>query len=147
MERYLPCPSCYALNRVAVSRLDQGPVCGKCKARLQPQPVFAVDRKGLEALLRASPIPLVLDVWAPWCGPCLRFAPTYEEYAAQHPDQALFLKLDSEAHQDAARSLRIQSIPTLLAFRQGKELARQSGMLSYAQLGEWLKARLALSQT
>ncbi|MFN8611939.1 MAG: thioredoxin domain-containing protein [Vulcanimicrobiota bacterium] len=147
MERYLPCPSCHALNRVAVSRLDQGPVCGKCKARLQAQPVFAVDRKGLEALLRASPIPLVLDVWAPWCGPCLRFAPTYEEYAAQHPDQALFLKLDSEAHQDAARSLRIQSIPTLLAFRQGKELARQSGMLSYAQLGEWLKARLALSQT
>lgn len=142
MERYLPCLSCHSLNRVASERLEQGPVCGKCKKSLQVSPVYSLDRKGLEALVRSSPIPVVVDVWAPWCGPCLRFAPTFQEYAEQHPEQAMFVKLDSEAHQDAARAYRIQSIPTLLAFRQGKEVARQSGMLNYAQLGEWVKSRL-----
>lgn len=142
MERYLLCSDCHRLNRVPVQRLEQGPVCGKCKKKLPISAVFEVDRKALDSIVRASPIPTVVDVWAPWCGPCLRFAPTFQEYAEQHPEQALFLKLDSEAHQDAARSLRIQSIPTLLAFRQGKELARQAGMLSYAQLGEWLKSKL-----
>lgn len=143
MQRYLPCPACHALNRVPIERLDQAPVCGKCKKALQVSAVFEVDRKALESIVRSSPLPVVVDVWAPWCGPCLRFAPTFKEYAEQHPDQAIFLKLDSEAHQDAARSLRIQSIPTLLAFRQGRETARQSGMLSYAQLGDWVRARLS----
>ncbi|MBN9417622.1 hypothetical protein ABS71_10060 [bacterium SCN 62-11] len=143
MERFLPCSSCYALNKVAEERLQHGPVCGKCKKPLEVAPVYPVDKKGLEAIVRSSPLPVVVDVWAPWCGPCLRFAPTYQEYAEQHPQQALFLKLDSEAHQDAARALRIQSIPTLLAFRQGKETARQSGMLNYTQLGSWVQNKVA----
>jgi thioredoxin 2 len=142
MECYLPCPSCHSLNRVASQRLELGPVCGKCKKPLQVSPVYAVDRPGLEAVVRSSPIPVLVDVWAPWCGPCLRFAPIFQEYADQHAGQALFVKLDSQAHQEAARAYRIQSIPTLLAFRQGKEVARQSGMLNYAQLGEWVNARL-----
>lgn len=142
MERFIPCQSCLALNKVAEERLRQGPVCGKCKKPLEASAVYPVDRKGLEAIVRSSPILVVVDVWAPWCGPCLRFAPTFEEYAGQHPQQALFLKLDSEAHQDAARSLRIQSIPTLLGFRQGKEVARQSGLLNYAQLGSWVQSKL-----
>lgn len=145
MQRYLPCPACHSLNRVPSERLDQGPVCGKCKTLLRIEPVFEVDRKALESIVRSSPLTVVVDVWAPWCGPCLRFAPTFKEYAERNPDQAIFLKLDSEAHQDAARSLRIQSIPTLLAFRQGKEMTRQSGMLSYAQLGDWVKALLGPS--
>jgi thioredoxin 2 len=142
MERFLPCQSCLALNKVAEERLQQGPVCGKCKKPLGISPVYSVDRRGLEAIVRSSPIPVVVDIWAPWCGPCLRFAPTFEEYAGQNPQQAMFLKLDSEAHQDAARSLRIQSIPTLLGFRQGKEVARQSGLLNYAQLGSWVQSKL-----
>ena len=143
MERYLPCSSCYALNKVAEERLRHGPVCGKCKKSLEITPVYSVDKKGLESIVRSSPVLVVVDVWAPWCGPCLRFAPTFQEYAEQHPQQAVFLKLDSEANQDAARSLRIQSIPTLLSFRQGKETARQSGMLNYAQLGAWVQSKVA----
>jgi len=142
MERFLPCQSCYALNKVPQARLEHGPVCGKCKKSLEISPVYSVGRKALEAIVRSSPVPVLVDVWAPWCGPCLRFAPTFQDYAEQHADQALFLKLDSEAHQDAARSLRIQSIPTLLGFRQGKEVARQSGLLSYSQLGEWVRSKL-----
>ena len=144
MERYLLCQSCYALNRVPGERLDQSPVCGKCKKGLSLSPVLSVDRKGLEAAVRSSPLPVIVDVWAPWCGPCLRFAPIFQEYAEQHPGTALFLKLDSEAQPDAARSLRVQSIPTLIGFRGGKEAARQSGLLSYAQLGEWMKSILGI---
>lgn len=143
MERFLPCSSCYALNKVAEERLQQGPVCGKCKKALAVASVHSVGKRELEAVVRSSPVLVVVDVWAPWCGPCLRFAPTFQEYAEQHPQQAIFLKLDSEAHQDAARALRIQSIPTLLAFRQGKETARQSGMLNYAQLGAWVQNKVS----
>ena len=143
MERYLLCQSCHALNRVPGERLAQGPVCGKCKKILDVSPVVSVDRKGLEAAVRSSPVPVVVDVWAPWCGPCLRFAPTFHDYAEQHPETALFLKLDSEAQPDGARILKIQSIPTLIGFRGGKEVARQSGLLNYAQLGEWMKSKLS----
>lgn len=140
MQRYLPCLSCYSLNRVASERLDQGPICGKCKKTLSGGSVFAVDHKGLQSLIQSSPLLVIVDVWAPWCGPCLRFAPIFQEYAQQHLEQALFLKLDSETHQSAAQAYRIQSIPTLLAFRGGKEVARQSGLMQTAQLGQWIQA-------
>ncbi|WP_417615846.1 thioredoxin TrxC [Oceanisphaera sp.] len=139
-EHMLICPACAAKNRVPSSRLQQAPLCGKCKVELLPAEPLTMDGPRLDRLLANETLPLVVDFWAPWCGPCLQMAPVFNAAAGEMKGQLRLAKLDTEAHQAAAARFGIRSIPTLIAFVQGKEVARQSGALSAGQLRQWLQA-------
>ncbi|NLJ93471.1 MAG: thioredoxin TrxC [Aeromonadales bacterium] len=138
-EHFLICPACQAKNRVPSARLLQAPQCGKCKVNLLPAEPLALTGNQLSRLLAHETLPLVVDFWAPWCGPCLQMEPTFAAAAANMQGQLRLAKLDTEAQQAAAAQFGIRSIPTLIAFVKGKEVARQSGALSAGQLQQWLQ--------
>lgn len=139
----LVCPACQAKNRVPEARLTEQPKCGKCQALLLPDAPLVLNADLLNRLRAHESLPLVVDFWAPWCGPCQQMAPTFASAAANFQGQLRLAKLDTEAHAAPAAQWAIRSIPTLIAFHQGKEIARQSGALSAGQLQQWL-ANLAV---
>lgn len=123
------CVSCGALNQVTAARGGQ-PVCGRCKKDLdtsgKPQ---EVDGAALEVAVRSASVPVLLDCWAPWCGPCRAIAPRLEAYAKAHAGKLLVLKLNTDQHPVPSQAMGIQSIPTFIVFRGGQELGRRSGMI------------------
>ena len=129
------CPHCNKLNRVDDARLGEHPNCGSCGESLLAG-VLSVDAHGLDSLLAQTSLPVLVDFWAPWCGPCRMFAPTFEAAAKKHGKSLIFVKLDTEANQAVGAKFNIRSIPTLAVFHQGKELGRVSGALPPAQLEE-----------
>lgn len=129
------CPHCQKLNRLQESRLKDGPSCGACGEPLL-NGVLAVDETTLNDLISQSAMPVIVDFWAPWCGPCRMFAPTFEAAAKKHGQSLIFVKLDTEAEQAAGAKYNIRSIPTLAVFYKGQELGRLSGALPPAQLEE-----------
>ena len=134
----IPCPHCHSLNRIPAARLGDAPHCGRCKSSVLPGKPFAVDGAGFAAQLKGD-LPLLLDVWADWCGPCKAFAPTYDQAARQLSGHVRLAKLDSEANPQLAGQLGIRSIPSLILFKGGVEVARQSGALPLPQLLGWLR--------
>ena len=138
-SRYLICPACPALNRIPVERVSQSPRCGKCKTPLTIDPVLEANGKTLEMAIRSCSIPVVVDFWAPWCGPCRSFAPIFRQQAENEPARALYLKVNTEEHPQAASQFGIQGIPTLIAFSGGQEKIRQSGAMNLTQLQSWLR--------
>ncbi len=144
---YSPCPSCSAINRYDPARKG-GPVCARCKKRLQVDgAVSLLDGAGLAALKTSSPLPVVVDFWADWCGPCKMFAPTFSEAAAKMAGEVVFAKLDTEQHQATAAELGIQSIPTLIVFHRGRQVARFSGAMHLAQFVGWLRSSIQPAAT
>ena len=137
----IACPHCHRKNRVPAARLAEGGVCGGCKA-----PLFVAKSVALTAATfdahSGSDLPLVVDFWAPWCGPCRQFAPVFEQAAARLEPQVQLAKVDTEAEPALAQRFAIRSIPTLMIFRQGREVARMSGALPPPQFMQWVQQHL-----
>jgi len=136
------CPQCHTTNRVQSARLAAGVVCGKCKQALFTAHALELDGASFERHVAATDIPLVVDFWAPWCAPCRTMAPQFEKAAAELEPQVRLAKLNTEAEQAIAARYGIRSIPTLVVFRRGKELARQSGAMDGGSLVRWVRSQV-----
>src|SRR5690349_17018721 len=134
----IACPACTALNRVPADRLADSPTCGRCRSGLFLGKPMAVDDASFERVVLRSGIPVVVDFWAAWCGPCRAFAPVFEEATRRLEPALRFAKLDTEAAQATAARYGIRSIPTIALFGGGRELARQSGALPLDRFMAWL---------
>lgn len=134
---HVVCPHCATTNRVARDRVRNAPVCGDCKQPLFPGRPFELSKSNFTRHVEAD-VPIVVDFWAAWCGPCRMMAPAYEAAAARVGPGIHLGKLDTEAEPEIAQRFGIRSIPTLIAFRNGREIARQSGALPLPQLIQWI---------
>lgn len=132
------CPHCLRKNRVPAERLHDGGRCGGCGQALFTARPVSLDATGLDAHLAAD-LPLIVDFWAPWCGPCRQFAPVFEQAARELEPQARLAKVDTEAAPALAQRFGIRSIPTLMVFRQGREVARIAGALPLPQFLQWAR--------
>lgn len=139
---HLVCPHCAAVNRLPAERLGASPQCGQCHRPLFTGEPLAVDSAGFERQLTRSDLPLVVDFWAAWCGPCRMMAPVFAQAARELEPRIRFLKVDTEAEQALAVRHGIRSIPTLAVFRGGREVARQAGALDLGSLKRWLAPQL-----
>lgn len=136
------CPHCHAPNRVPADKLDAGGSCGKCKRALFAGAPVELDAASFETHVGRSDIPVLVDFWAPWCAPCRMMAPAFAQAARQLEPRVRLAKLDTEAHPAPAARLGIRSIPTLILFRNGREVARQSGAMDAANIIRWTNSAL-----
>jgi thioredoxin 2 len=137
----LVCPSCATKNRVPDTRLREDPLCGKCGAPLlSPEPV-ALNDESFNRFIEGTELPVVVDYWAAWCGPCKTMAPQFAAAAAQMPE-VRFAKVDTEASPAVSMRHRIRSIPTMVLFRGGEEIARRSGALRAGDIISWVRGQL-----
>lgn len=134
----LTCPGCSTKNRLPEQRLADKPKCGKCKRPLFVAKAATLTAANVAAMLNHNDIPVLVDCWAPWCGPCKGFAPVFEQAAADLEPKLRLAKLNTEQQQAIAARWQIRSIPTLILFKGGKELARVSGAMPLPQLKQWL---------
>ncbi|MFZ2987427.1 thioredoxin TrxC [Ideonella sp.] len=134
---HIGCPHCGATNRVPDARLGDDPVCGRCgQALLSGEPITLTDAN-FDAFVRASGVPVVVDFWAPWCGPCRTMAPQFAQAAAQLKGRVVFAKVNSDENPQTASRYGIRSIPTLVKLQGGAEAARLSGAMPAAQISAW----------
>jgi thioredoxin 2 len=139
---HVVCPHCDAVNRLPAARLAEKPVCGKCgQALFAGQPVD-LNAGNFDRHIERSDLPVVVDFWAPWCGPCRTMAPTFARAAGELEPGVRLAKVDTEGEQQLAARFNIRSIPTLAIFRNGREIARQSGAVDAATLRRWVQSHL-----
>ena len=139
---HLVCPNCAALNRVPAARLGQDPKCGKCRSSLTPAKPVKLTESSFAKNLQKSDLPLLVDFWAPWCGPCKSMAPAFEEAARSLSPRLRLAKVNTEEERNLAARHGIQSIPTMVLFRSGREQARVSGAMSAQSIVAWVRGQL-----
>jgi thioredoxin 2 len=136
------CPGCHSANRFPSARLGDGPRCGKCKQPLFTGEPIQLTDQSFDRHLKRSDIPLVTDFWAAWCGPCKMMAPFFERAAAQLEPRVRLVKVNTDENPMLAQRYRINSIPTTVVFKGGREVARQPGAMNMQQLLQWIRAQL-----
>jgi thioredoxin 2 len=136
---HVVCPHCDAVNRLPAGRLAQGPSCGKCHRPLFDGHPVALDEGRFERHLARGDLPMLVDFWAPWCGPCRTMAPAFEAAAAQLEPQVRLVKVNTEEAQGLAMRFGIRSIPTLALLRGGSEVARTAGAMDTGRLVAWAR--------
>ena len=139
--KHIVCPHCDAVNRVPADKLDANPACGKCKQPLFTGQPVELDQGNFMRHIGNSDIPVLVDFWAPWCGPCKMIAPAFAQAAQMLEPQMRLVKLDTEQAQQLAAQFNIRSIPTLTLFKGGREVARQAGAMDARGIVAWARSK------
>lgn len=142
----IKCPHCGKENRFPIDKVGANPICAACRKSLLSEPIV-LNQTNINEVLSQSVLPVIIDFWAPWCGPCKMFAPTFKASAAKFANQIIYAKVDTEAEQMLGAQYNIRSIPTLAYFWKGKELGRVSGALPPEQLNELAKQVIQAAKT
>ncbi|MGV8944247.1 thioredoxin TrxC [Thermomonas sp.] len=136
------CPQCHALNRVPLLRLDEAPTCGRCRKPLFAGHPVVLGVDSFAAHQSRSDLPLLVDFWAPWCQPCLMMAPNFEAAAGELEPNVRLAKVDTQSEPTLAQQFGIRSIPTLVLFARGQEVARKAGAMGALDIIRWTQANL-----
>ena len=141
-KKHIVCPHCGATNRIPTARVQDKPRCGKCKNTLFTGHPIELNDQNFAKVISKSDIPVLVDFWAEWCGPCKMMAPAFSEASSKLEPRVILAKLNTEVAQQTAAQFGIRSIPSLILFKNGQELSRQAGAMNAPQIIQWVQSQL-----